>query len=754
MDSRRASQKSDCKARKRAKCSKLARFQTPVPQLIKQARFQFQFQFLCFFGSFWIDMSEQVPTVECSSASPLVEIEVDGITGREEFNAIECDSNDGNNEVDGIIGGEENPSAPIDPQKYAYQRKPRKKTSAVWKDFKIVEKNGVKKAECNFCKDLLSISSSGSTTHFHRHLTSCLPHIAASKRQKVLTIDMKGSECVNLVKNFSYDMKKVRELASNMILYHEYPFSMMEHVVFNKFMRANTPYWQKISRTTARNDCQSTYEIEKKKLKTILRGVNKVSITTDMWTSGQKISYMVITCHFVDPDWHLQKRVLNFCNVPPPHNGVIIADALQKCFIDWGIENKVSTITVDNARYNDVALRVLKDVFSLKKKLSIGGQLFHVRCCAHITNLLVKDGLSEIGEIVDCVREGVKYLVASEARIKQFSDIAKQLQLPSKKLFLDVPTRWNSTYLMLAAALEFREVFPRYGDRDQGFNYVPSVEDWTKVENVCQILAVFNEVTNIISGTEYPTANLFLPEVWRIKEVLNKKSLDLNDYIRAMVVKMNTKFDKYWGECNLLMAVAAVLDPRFKMMLVQFCFPVIYSEPEATKNIDTILRILYELYDEYAEDYNLANVESSGHENARDIGSSCSGSINVVGKNVMSGKSIFESFVRRNDTIRPVKSDLDVYLEEGVYICSEDSDLHFDALEWWKVNDLKYRILSKMARDILSISITTVASESIFSTGGRVIDPYRASMSVETVEMLLCGADWVRVDGDWHLASF
>ncbi|KAG6633675.1 hypothetical protein CIPAW_12G065500 [Carya illinoinensis] len=644
-------------------------------------------------------MSEQVPTVECSSASPLVEIEVDGITGIEEFNAIECDSNDGNNEVDGIIGGEENPSAPIDPQKYAYQRKPRKKTSAVWKDFKIVEKNGVKKAECNFCKDLLSISSSGSTTHFHRHLTSCLPHIAASKRQKVLIIDMKSSECVNLVKNFSYDMKKVRELASHMILYHEYPFSMMEHVVFNKFMRANTPYWQKISRTTARNDCQSTYEIEKKKLKTILRGVNKVSITTDMWTSGQKISYMVITCHFVDPNWHLQKRVLNFCNVPPPHNRVIIADALQKCFIDWGIENKVSTITVDNARYNDVALRVLKDVFSLKKKLSIGGQLFHVRCCAHITNLLVKDGLSEIGEIVDCVREGVKYLVASEARIKQFSDIAKQLQLPSKKLFLDVPTRWNSTYLMLAVALEFREVFPRYGDRDQGFNYVPSVEDWTKVENVCQILAVFNEVTNIISGTEYPTTNLFLPEVWRIKEVLNKKSLDLNDYIRAMVVKMNTKFDKYWGNVICLW--------QWLLFWIQ------------------------------------ANVESSGHENARDIGSSCSGSINVVGKNVMSGKSIFESFVRKNDTIRPVKSDLDVYLEECVYICSEDSDLHFDALEWWKVNDLKYRILSKMARDILSIPITTVASESTFSAGGRVIDPYRASMSVETVEMLLFGADWV-----------
>ena len=87
---------------------------------------------------------------------------------------------------------------------------------------------------------------------------------------------------------------------------------------------------------------------------------------------------------------------------------------------------------------------------------------------------------------------------------------------------------------------------------------------------------------------------------------------------------------------------------------------------------------------------------------------------------------------------------MDIYLEESVYICNEGSNSHFDALEWWKVNNLKYRILSKMAADILSIPISTVVSESTFSAGGRVIDPYRASLSTETVQILLCGSDWVR----------
>jgi cytochrome c biogenesis protein ResB len=69
-------------------------------------------------------------------------------------------------------------------------------------------------------------------------------------------------------------------------------------------------------------------------------------------------------------------RVLNFFNVPLPHTGVIIFDALQKCFQDWGIENKISTITVDNARNNDFAIKILKNSFSLKKLYQLGGDCF------------------------------------------------------------------------------------------------------------------------------------------------------------------------------------------------------------------------------------------------------------------------------------------------------------------------------------------------------------------------------------------
>jgi hypothetical protein len=131
----------------------------------------------------------------------------------------------------------------------------------------------------------------------------------------------------------------------------------------------------------------------------------------------------------------------------------------------------------------------------------------------------VQVGLAEIGDIVDLVREGIKYIVASEGRLRKFSDIAKRLQLPGKKLILDVPTCWNNTYMILATAVQFKEVFPRYHQSDQAFQWLVSPEEWEKVENVNQILSIFNDVTNIVSDSEYPTSNLFLPKVWRIKEV-------------------------------------------------------------------------------------------------------------------------------------------------------------------------------------------------------------------------------------------
>ncbi|KAJ6851369.1 zinc finger BED domain-containing protein RICESLEEPER 2-like [Iris pallida] len=290
---------------------------------------------------------------------------------------------------------------------------------------------------------------------------------------------------------------------------------------------------------------------------------------------------------------------------------------------------------------------------------------------------------------------------------------------------------------MLSAALEFKDVFPRYQQRDPTYIYLPSVEDWKKVAEVCSFLEEFNQATQIISGSEYPTSNLFLSELYVIKRLLNEKMMGEEYFMKSMVKKMKDKFDKYWGNCNLLISMAAVLDPRYKMLFIEWCFPLVYSRADSIEHISSVREALHMLYNEYLEAHRANNVEAHG-ENIKESSSSTSS----TGIEKSRGKDEVRNYIRNIEMVfEQVKSELDVYLE-GVMSCEDDSV--FNVLEWWKMNTLKFRILSKMACDILSIPITTVASEYAFSAESRVIDQYRASLGADTTQVLLCGEDWFR----------
>ncbi|KAK1406280.1 hypothetical protein QVD17_41572 [Tagetes erecta] len=65
---------------------------------------------------------------------------------------------------------------------------------------------------------------------------------------------------------------------------------------------------------------------------------------------------------------------------------------------------------------------------------------------------------------------------------------------------------------------------------------------------------------------------------------------------------------------------------------------------------------------------------------------------------------------------------------------SPDDIDSFDILAWWKGREAKFMVLSTMARDLLSSKVSTVGSESAFSTCGMVISLRRTRLSPEAVE--------------------
>ncbi|KAK4395957.1 Zinc finger BED domain-containing protein RICESLEEPER 2 [Sesamum angolense] len=431
-----------------------------------------------------------------------------------------------------------------------------------------------------------------------------------------------------------FDMEAMKESLAHWIMMHEKSFSEVEEEGFNLFCRRGMPEWRGVSRTTARTYCINVYEAEKKKLKNLLQKVNKISLTTDCWKSkNQKMEYMVITGHWIDQNWQLQKRVLNFVHIPPPRR-----------------------------------------------------------------------------DIVEVIRDNVEYVRRSDARLLLFSEIVKQLNLPERKLVDDCRTRWNSTYEMLSTAIKFKDVFPRFAAKDPHYDDCP------------YIMKIGKRLKSLV------------------KVLLDEKSLDNDGFIRDMVEMMKIKFDKYWGETNLLMSIAAVLDPRCKMKALEFCFPKLYSSEKVEREISFVRKSLHELYSEYALMY---NDEGESHGQIQG-GSSQGQSTSNVG--ISRGWSQYAAFLESVQSVEPQKSELDMYLEESCYSFKKDNKIEkeFDVLEWWRVNSVKFKILSFMARNILAIPITTVASKATFSAGSRVIDKYRASLTSETVQVLMCGGDWLK----------
>ena len=97
---------------------------------------------------------------------------------------------------------------------------------------------------------------------------------------------------------------------------------------------------------------------------------------------------------------------------------------------------------------------------------------------------------------------------------------------------------------------------------------------------------------------------------------------------------------------------------------------------------------------QYTRNVNIGQGSSSSCENQR--------SSNKKQNSTPSGFFNFVQCLNYIETSVLLKSELDIYLEEGVYRCqNEEENFQFDALAWWKANELKYKILSKIARDFV-----------------------------------------------------
>nr|XP_011465667.1 PREDICTED: zinc finger BED domain-containing protein RICESLEEPER 2-like [Fragaria vesca subsp. vesca] len=185
------------------------------------------------------------------------------------------------------------------------------------------------------------------------------------------------------------------------------------------------------------------------------------------------------------------------------------------------------------------------------------------------------------------------------------------------------------------------------------------------------------------------------------------------------------KFEKWQQRCSKSLKNIGTL--------CMFLCPLLYpgSEATATAEIEKYKRLLYDLVKKYQS----RSPQSNGASQAPNPSSS---RVSVLKLDLVKQLDVF---VSHSAVSTHVKSELDHYLEESLLPINDYTN--FDILCWWNSNGIKYPTLQEIARDILAIPVSTVASESCFSTSGRVISSHRSRLHAKTIEALMCARDWL-----------
>jgi len=130
-----------------------------------------------------------------------------------------------------------------------------------------------------------------------------------------------------------------------------------------------------------------------------------------------------LSCLMFNSYYNLDSLCLHFrfIYVPAPHSAEVIDDYLSKCLFEWNVDRKLSIITIDNCSTNDALIDYVINKIGLVSFV-LNDELFHMCCCTHILNLIVKYGMQIIYSSIEKIKESVGYWVKKPKTGEKFKD--------------------------------------------------------------------------------------------------------------------------------------------------------------------------------------------------------------------------------------------------------------------------------------------------------------------------------------------
>jgi hypothetical protein len=594
-------------------------------------------------------------------------------------------------------------------------------------------------AICKLCKSRLSGKSANGTGHLKRHMLSCKKKTEqANLVQTRLALNPDGS-----YRNWEYRPDVARAELCRLIARLDLPLSIADNDAWDDYIqRAHNPRYKRVSRFTTSRDFSKLFNEKLHHLKNeVMPGVSSVCLTSDIWSGNAKEDYITVVAHYITSEWELKKAVVGFKLIEVTHSGINIAEIIAGVLGDWGLLDKVFSVSLDNASANTSAMLTLSpllagylgydiDPLNPSKKIY---HVVHQRCACHILNLIVKSGLKRLKPHIEVFRSAINFLNSSNHRIAQFKNYCIAKGVRPRKFALDMDVRWNSTYLMLKHLMPYRSVFSVFINSQSGYPLL-NEQHWYIADKVLQFLELFYDSTVVLSGVYYPTSPLVLHHILEIASHLHEFEHD--NTLAAVVVPMKNKFLKYWKNVPLLYSFAFILDPRAKLKGLGNVLDLLALSNNMSY-IDYFAEVkseLHKLYDKYESKFGAARPARITHPSGL-TGKRKQAWGKIYGGSVFSGPSSASA----GSIVSPGLSELTVYLDSDNVVAYDDD---FDILNWWHEHKLTYPVLCTLAKDIMTVPVSTTSSESTFSLTGRIIEERRRRLGADSVEMLICVKDW------------
>ena len=518
-----------------------------------------------------------------------------------------------------------------------------------------------------------------------------------------------------------------------MIACNDLPLSFGESPAFVEYIQTTqNPNFRPVSRQTTSRDMRKVCKKNLAKIKeNFVDCTYSVALTSDIWNGRARQDYISVVAHFVDETWQLQKRVIGFELIDVSHNGLNISNAINKVVQDFDLNSIFFAITMDNASANTNAMNDLTPLFGHYA----APYLLHQRCACHILNLIAKCALKKVKPHIEVLRNAITFLGSDNVRLANYKKYCIANGTVARKYSLDMPIRWNSTYMMLKSLIDAQVDFGGFINATYKYEAI-TPQTWHICEHLTKFLELFYDYTITLSGVYYPTSNMMVHVIIDIATHL--KTYEDDVILHNAVARMKLKFEKYWKVTPPLYAFAFMLDPRAKTE----GFGIALSMLTAASTDDTAYEGAYftdirdklcSLFIKYEQRY--------GARVQRPPPAPRSGRGKGLWSKIHGGASTSSS-TGRTMPVLAGDGELAKYLNSPILPYEDEIEgVPFNILKWWEDHKVTFPVLSILARDVLTVPVSSVSSESAFSIAGRIIDDRRTSLSPDMVKTLMTVKD-------------